>query len=66
MRFSSVLLIFAAVLAVTGLGQTQNGVPAGGAQPVGTKPAPAKRPMTFEDMMQRKRLGDTAVSPDGK
>jgi dipeptidyl aminopeptidase/acylaminoacyl peptidase len=25
-----------------------------------------KRPMTFEDMMQMKRLGDTAVSPDGK
>ena len=22
--------------------------------------------MTFEDMMQMKRLGDTAVSPDGK
>ncbi len=28
--------------------------------------APAKRPMTFEDMMQMKRLGDTAVSADGK
>jgi len=28
--------------------------------------APPKRPMTFEDMMQMKRLGDTAVSPDGK
>ena len=28
--------------------------------------ATAKRPMTFEDMMQMKRLGDTAVSPDGK
>ena len=28
--------------------------------------APAKRPMTFEDMMQMKRLGATAVSPDGK
>ncbi|MGB8097473.1 MAG: S9 family peptidase, partial [Terracidiphilus sp.] len=26
----------------------------------------AKRPMTFEDMMQMKRLGDTAVSPDGR
>jgi dipeptidyl aminopeptidase/acylaminoacyl peptidase len=26
----------------------------------------AKRPMTFEDTMQMKRLGDTAVSPDGK
>ena len=29
-------------------------------------PAQAKRPMTFEDMMQMKRLGETAVSPDGK
>ncbi|HEY1647354.1 MAG TPA: S9 family peptidase [Terracidiphilus sp.] len=28
--------------------------------------AQSKRPMTFEDMMQMKRLGDTAVSPDGK
>jgi len=25
-----------------------------------------KRPVTFEDMMQMKRLGETAVSPDGK
>jgi dipeptidyl aminopeptidase/acylaminoacyl peptidase len=25
-----------------------------------------RRPMTFEDMMQMKRLGETAVSPDGK
>jgi dipeptidyl aminopeptidase/acylaminoacyl peptidase len=29
-------------------------------------PAQTKRPMTFEDMMNMKRLGDTAVSPDGK
>src|SRR5947209_817379 len=28
--------------------------------------AQAKRPMTFEDMMAMKRLGETAVSPDGK
>ena len=28
--------------------------------------AAAKRPMTFEDMMKMKRLGETAVSPDGK
>ncbi len=28
--------------------------------------AQPKRPMTFEDMMHMKRLGDTAVSPDGK
>ncbi len=27
---------------------------------------PTKRPMTFEDMMHMKRLGSTAVSPDGK
>ncbi|MFP5235145.1 MAG: S9 family peptidase [Acidobacteriota bacterium] len=29
-------------------------------------PAQSKRPMTFEDMMHVKRLGETAVSPDGK
>ncbi len=28
--------------------------------------AVAKRPMTFDDMMAMKRLGETAVSPDGK
>jgi dipeptidyl aminopeptidase/acylaminoacyl peptidase len=28
--------------------------------------AETKRPMTFEDMMHMKRLGSTAVSPDGK
>jgi dipeptidyl aminopeptidase/acylaminoacyl peptidase len=28
--------------------------------------APGKRPMTFEDLMKMKRLGETAVSPDGK
>ncbi len=28
--------------------------------------AQPKRPMTFEDMMKMKRLGETAVSPDGK
>src|SRR5208283_3669832 len=28
--------------------------------------AAPKRPMTFEDMMAMKRLGETAVSPDGK
>jgi dipeptidyl aminopeptidase/acylaminoacyl peptidase len=28
--------------------------------------APTKRPMTFEDMMRMKRLGETAVSKDGK
>ena len=28
--------------------------------------AQTKRPMTFEDMMQMRRLGSTDVSPDGK
>ena len=28
--------------------------------------AQPKRPMTFDDMMEMKRLGETAVSPDGK
>jgi dipeptidyl aminopeptidase/acylaminoacyl peptidase len=31
----------------------------------GGQDRPAKRPMTFDDMMAMKRLGDTAVSPDG-
>jgi dipeptidyl aminopeptidase/acylaminoacyl peptidase len=31
-----------------------------------TAQTPAKRPMTFEDMMRIRRLGDTDVSPDGK
>ncbi|MGO9336697.1 MAG: prolyl oligopeptidase family serine peptidase [Terracidiphilus sp.] len=37
------------------------GAPADGSSSVGQK-----RPMTFEDMMKMKRLGETAVSPDGK
>jgi dipeptidyl aminopeptidase/acylaminoacyl peptidase len=36
------------------------------AQPAPTTPTQPKRPMTFEDMMKMKRLGETAVSPDGK
>jgi len=36
------------------------------AQTVPTTPTQPKRPMTFEDMMKMKRLGETAVSPDGK
>ena len=34
--------------------------------PAQTANAQPKRPKTFEDMMLMKRLGDTAVSPDGK
>ena len=36
------------------------------AQTAQTASAAAKRPMTFEDMMQMKRLGETAVSPDSR
>ena len=36
------------------------------AQLCAAQAAPPKRPMTFEDMMKMKRLGSTAVSPDGK
>ena len=35
------------------------------AAPCGGQAVP-KRPMTFDDMMHMKRLGETAVSPDGK
>jgi len=74
MRLSSALLFFAAVFVLPGLGLGQNAASAGGSSPAGQQPgatkgpaAPAaKRPMTFEDMMAMKRLGDTAVSPDGK
>jgi dipeptidyl aminopeptidase/acylaminoacyl peptidase len=34
--------------------------------PALAQPSQTKRPMTFEDMMAMKRLGDTAVSPDGQ
>ncbi|MGP8174613.1 MAG: prolyl oligopeptidase family serine peptidase [Terracidiphilus sp.] len=36
------------------------------AQNAQPQPAQPRRPMTFEDMMKMKRLGETAVSPDGK
>jgi len=48
------LLVIAAVLPVQCRAQS------------GAQTAQQKRPMTFEDMMQMKRLGETAVSPDGK
>jgi dipeptidyl aminopeptidase/acylaminoacyl peptidase len=74
MRLSSALLIIAAVFAFSTVSSAQNAPPASGSSPAGAQTAAAerpmspsaKRPMTFEDMMQMKRLGDTAVSPDGK
>ena len=56
LRKSLVLSIVLIAAAVPGLAQID---PA-------QVPAAPKRPMTFEDMMQMKRLGETAVSPDGK
>jgi dipeptidyl aminopeptidase/acylaminoacyl peptidase len=41
-------------------------IPSAFAQNAPPPAAPAKRPMTFEDMMKMKRLSETAVSPDGK
>jgi dipeptidyl aminopeptidase/acylaminoacyl peptidase len=52
--------LFFAVLAATPFSSAQSAP----AQPA-TTPS-AKRPMTFDDMIQMKRLGSTAVSPDGK
>jgi len=54
----AVLLVSAFVLLPLSTAQTAQGNP--------PMPAAAKRPMTFQDMMQMKRLGETAVSPDGK
>ena len=48
----------------SGAGANSPGVPLRAG--TGTGAAPAKRPMTFEDLMRMKRLGETAVSPDGK
>ncbi|MGA3069984.1 MAG: S9 family peptidase [Terracidiphilus sp.] len=58
MRRTTLVLVLtaAALLAPICLAQT--------AQPA--QSAPPKRPMTFEDLMHMKRLGETAVSPDGK
>ncbi len=66
MHLRSFFLVLAAGFVLPGLISAQNSAPAGGTAPAGSHPAPAKRPMTFEDMMAMKRLGDTAVSPDGK
>jgi dipeptidyl aminopeptidase/acylaminoacyl peptidase len=56
-------LIIAALLLVTTLASAQT---ARGPQGQVQVPGVVKRPMTFEDMMHMKRLGSTAVSPDGK
>ncbi|MGO8760024.1 MAG: prolyl oligopeptidase family serine peptidase [Terracidiphilus sp.] len=67
MRRRSLALIPAVVFVLPLICNAQAATPAGGASSAVPAPAAAaKRPMTFEDMMQMKRLGETAVSPDGK
>ena len=53
-------IVFALALVGAGL------LPFGSAQTGSAQTGPAKRPMTLEDMMKMKRLGETAVSADGK
>src|SRR5580692_9230112 len=55
-------LSFALILAIVFVFQTLSAAQEAPA----TQTPQLKRPMTFEDLMQMKRLGDTAVSPDGK
>ncbi len=58
MRRLSFAFVLALAVAFTAYSAAQDAPAAQAPQP--------KRPMTFEDLMQMKRLGDTAVSPDGK
>ena len=58
---TSALLFVAATLTTA---QTNSGIP--GSPATESSRGGDKRPMTFEDMMAMKRLGSTAVSPDGK
>jgi dipeptidyl aminopeptidase/acylaminoacyl peptidase len=58
MRRLSFAFSLAFAVAFTAYSAAQNAPAAQTQQP--------KRPMTFEDLMQMKRLGETAVSPDGK
>ncbi len=59
MRKPTLARLIAPVLALASFCSAQSDSNSAGRQ------AP-KRPMTFEDMMAMKRLGETAVSPDGK
>jgi dipeptidyl aminopeptidase/acylaminoacyl peptidase len=61
MRQSSLALILALTFTLPAVSSAQSDQSAPAAQT-----AQPRRPMTFEDLMQMKRLGATAVSPDGK
>ncbi|MGB6745649.1 MAG: S9 family peptidase [Terracidiphilus sp.] len=60
------VFLFVTAASIASLSPAQSGVSTDGSSSVGPKTLPVKRPMTFEDMMAMKRLGETAVSPDGK
>jgi dipeptidyl aminopeptidase/acylaminoacyl peptidase len=61
MRQSSLALILALTFTLPAVSSAQSDQSAPAAQT-----AQPRRPMTFEDLMQMKRLGETVVSPDGK
>src|SRR5579875_3287203 len=56
---------WAAALLVVGAGASAFGQDQGSPSE-SPAPAGARRPMTFEDMMQMRRLGDLSVSPDSR
>src|SRR5579863_1871288 len=62
LRFLSCVLFVASFASAQTNSGSASGSPRTGPPPGGD----GKRPMTFEDMMAMKRLGDTAVSSDGK
>jgi dipeptidyl aminopeptidase/acylaminoacyl peptidase len=64
MRRSSHALILALTFVLSAISSAQSDQAA--QQAPAAQTLQPKRPMTFEDLMQMKRLGDTAVSPDGK
>jgi dipeptidyl aminopeptidase/acylaminoacyl peptidase len=65
MRKNPFVLVLAC-LVFTAVSASAQTAPAPGSPATGLGRWGGKRAMTFEDMMQMKRLGETAVSPDGK
>ena len=66
MRTQALVISLAVAFVVAPLGLAQPTAASPGAPANESSSAGQKRPMTFEDMMKMKRLGETAVSPDGK
>jgi len=66
MRKTLLVLLFASASVFPGVLAAQPAPGNHGAPADGSSSAGWKRPMTFQDMMQMKRLGETAVSKDGR